>query len=57
MHKGSRIHVAGAGKFANGTISREPEPGASHIAYRSEYNLGERLVPISKVQVREEWDR
>lgn len=51
LHKGTRVRVVGAGrKHGTGTISREPEPGAERVMYRSDHNLGERLAPLEKVR-------
>jgi len=51
LHKGTPIKVRGMGKLAAGTVSREPEDGATHVMYRCQYNLGERLVPITNVRI------
>lgn len=50
LHIGTLIHVVGAGRHAKGTISREPEDGATHIHYRSDYNGGERIAKIESVR-------
>ncbi|MHB8355400.1 MAG: hypothetical protein ACYDDQ_01775 [Vulcanimicrobiaceae bacterium] len=49
LHKGSRIHVAGARKHGNGTISREPSD-VRYLFYRCDYNMGEHLAKIGDVR-------
>lgn len=50
LHKGSRIHVRGAGKLGNGTVSREPDSAVAYLYYRDDWNGGERLAQVSRVR-------
>lgn len=51
LHQGVAIRVKGMGRAGRGTISREPEPGATHVYFRSYLKGGERLVAIEKVSI------
>ena len=51
LAKGTPIRVRGMGKRATGRISRDVEPGAKFITYRSDYNAGEYVALVEKVRV------